>query len=259
MLVGLTATSHATATASVAQATGRAVFEREYAASHGYVDYAVNLTMDLRSKTGKTTQRSLSIKQLESANASTMTLITIDQPKSIRGTGLLTHSHPLVDDDQWLFIPGLNRTKRIAARDRRGAFVGSAFSYEDLADYTVDEFEYDWQRTETCGALTCDVVKRTPVDPYSGYAFQLVWVDQTDHRIRQLHLYDTNGILMKTLTVEDYRPYQVHDRTLLFPHKMHMENVQTGRGTTLIWTTYQFNQGFSASRDFSTNALRRVR
>ncbi len=237
---------------------GRAVMQAEFDASHGYLGYAVNLKMVLTTKSGKTRERTLSIEQLEAAPATVMTMIRFATPKAIRNTGLLTHSHRLDDDDQWIFIPGLNRTKRIAARDRSGAFVGSTFAYEDLADYGVEEFDYEWLREDACGDDLCDVVKRIPHDRYSGYTHHHVWVDRQHKRIRKADLFDGEQRI-KQLTVEDYRPYEVHGRTMLFPHTMHMLNTKTKRATTLLWSTYRFDQEFTEKRNFSTSALRRVR
>jgi hypothetical protein len=40
---------------------------------------------------------------------------------------------------------------------------------------------------------------------------------------------------------------------------MLMSNEQTGKSTELAWRNFQFANGLAADRDFSTNALRRVR
>ena len=165
----------------------------------------------------------------------------------------------MADDDQWLFLPSIKRVKKIASRDRSGPFVGSEFAYEDLADYAVDEFEYEWLREEPCGDLVCDVVARDPADEYSGYLKQHVWVDRAHSRIRAIDYFDEHGEPLKQLRARDFRPYDVGDRTFLQPHTMQMNNLQSGRSTTLEWAGYQYGQGLVESRDFTTNALRRVR
>ena len=238
---------------------GRAVLQAEYEASHGYEDFVAEVEMLRISKTGKQTQRQLTIAQLEVANGTVKTLIGFNRPNDIRGTGLLTFSQPEAEDEQWLYLPRIKRVKKIASRDRTGSFVGSTFSYEDLADTTVDEYDYEWLREAPCGALTCDVVKRTPVDSLSGYAYHEAYVDQVRQRIRRVDYYDGQHALLKRLTASDFRDYQVGERTFHSPHELRMDNLKTGRATVLRWAGYDYRRGLTEKRDFTTNTLKRLR
>ncbi len=243
---------------ALADDRGLAVFQAEYAASRGYGDLVADVKMTLVSKKGRVSLRQMRLRQME-AEGSVKTLVVFDEPKAIRGTGLLTYSHPMADDDQWLYLPRLKRVKKIASRDRSGPFVGSEFAYEDLADYVLEEFSYTWLRQAPCGELTCDVVERVPVDPYSGYSKQVVWVDQERSRMRIIEYFDEDGAPLKTMIASDFRDYVVGDRTYHQPHVMQVQNVQTGRSTKLEWLSYAYGQEFVDSRDFTRNALQRVR
>lgn len=238
---------------------GRAVAEAEYAASHGYVDLDVELEMELRSASGKTAVRKLRLRQMETAGSQVKTLVVFELPRAIADTALLTWSNRDADDDQWLFLPSIKRVKKIASKDRSGPFVGSTFAYEDLADYAVDEFEYDWVRQAACAQLLCDVVERKRKDPYSGYARELVYIDATDHRIRHIEYFDRDDKPLKSLEASAFAEYQTSGRRFVQPHLLTMTNVQTGRSTVLRWSPYRYGAGLNETRDFSTNALRRVR
>jgi len=240
-------------------ARGQAVAEAEYAASHGYVDLDVELEMELRSTNGKTAVRKLRLRQMETADNQVKTLVVFDLPKAIADTALLTWSNRDSDDDQWLFLPSVKRVKKIASKDRSGPFVGSTFAYEDLTDYAVDEFTYNWLRQEACEPLVCDVIERKRRDPYSGYARELVSIDNTDHRIRRIEYFDRDNTRLKTLEAADFAQYTTGDRKFVQPHLMTMTNLQTGRSTVLRWSPYRYGAGLNETRDFSTNALRRVR
>ena len=52
----------------------------------------------------------------------------------MKNTGFLTYDYDASgkDDDQWLYLPALGKTKRIASSDQSGAFMGSDFNYSDL-------------------------------------------------------------------------------------------------------------------------------
>jgi len=66
------------------------------------------------------------------------------EPADVEDTGFLTWAwdDPERDDDQWLYLPALSRSKRIASADKSGSFMGSDFSYADLTDRPIDEYEY---------------------------------------------------------------------------------------------------------------------
>jgi len=66
------------------------------------------------------------------------------EPADVEDTGFLTYDYddPERDDDQWLYLPALSRTKRIASADKSGSFMGSDFSYADMTDRPIQSYEY---------------------------------------------------------------------------------------------------------------------
>jgi hypothetical protein len=72
-----------------------------------------------------------------------LSILFFMSPADVQDTGFLTYDYDGDrDDDQWLYLPALQKTKRIASSDKSGSFVGSDFSYADLTDREVDR--YDW-------------------------------------------------------------------------------------------------------------------
>ena len=65
-------------------------------------------------------------------------------PADVEDTGFLTYDYddPERDDDQWLYLPALSRTKRIASSDKSGSFMGSDFSYADMTKRPLSAYEY---------------------------------------------------------------------------------------------------------------------
>jgi outer membrane lipoprotein-sorting protein len=65
-------------------------------------------------------------------------------PADVKGTGFLSYDFYAgdKDDDQWLYLPELKKTKRIASSDKSSAFMGSDFSYADMTRRVVDEWTY---------------------------------------------------------------------------------------------------------------------
>jgi hypothetical protein len=238
------------------QLQGLALFEEYHRRESGYGDLEVRLRMVLRSAKGRATERELHIKQLEVENDGDRVLAVFDAPANIRGTALLSHAHLDRDDDQWLFLPALKRTKKIASRNKTGPFVGSEFSFEDLSPPEVEKYNYAYVGQEPCGELTCYIVDRFPKDQYSGYKKHRVWLDQQELRFQKVEYTNRRGVLEKRLMFKDY--LRLADQ-FFKPNTMHMENLLTGRGTDLYWYEYVLENNLSADRDFSVNSLRRAR
>jgi len=75
-------------------------------------------------------------------------------PPDVEDTGFLTYDYKdeAKDDDQWLFLPALNRSKRIASSDKSGSFMGSDFSYADMTERPLDDYQYTLMKeTEVAG------------------------------------------------------------------------------------------------------------
>ncbi len=179
-----------------------------------------------------------------------------ETPKSLKGSALLSFSHRVEPDDQWLYLPAVKRVKRIASRNKSGPFLSSEFAFEDLTLQEVEKFTYLFLRKEILDNRECFVVQRKAVDKYSGYSKQVVWLDTEEFRIQKIEYFDRREGLLKTLQVRDYTQY---DGRYWKAGRMFMVNHQTRKSTELVWRDYRFATGLSEERDFSTNSLRRVR
>ena len=85
-------------------------------------------------------------------------LVVFDQPADVRNTAFLVKKHASKDDDRWLYLPGLDLVKRIAASDERTSFVGTHFFYEDISGRHPDEDKHELVETTDTEYL----VKSTP-------------------------------------------------------------------------------------------------
>ncbi len=221
----------------------------------GFQDFQAELNMLLRNRHGEESLREMRSKVLEVVEDGDKTLIVFDRPRDVKGTALLTFSHKIGWDDQWLYLPALKRVKRIASKNKSGPFMGSEFAYEDLASQEVEKYTYEYLRDETYEGMDCFVLERDPVDKYSGYTRQVVWIDKAEYRPQRIEYYDRKNVLLKTLVFEDYQQYLGQ---YWRADRMFMENHQTGKSTLLTWKLYRFRTGLKDT-DFNKNALKRAK
>jgi outer membrane lipoprotein-sorting protein len=221
--------------------------ERRYA---GYGDSSARLRMILRNRQGQASERELRVRALEGADG-TKSLCLFDSPADVKHTVLLTHTHKAQADDQWLYLPSLKRVRRIAAQNKSGSFMGSEFSYEDIATHVLEKYTYHWLRAEVCDGQDCFVIERRPLDRRdSGYLRQIVWIDKQEYRTLKIDYYDRKDSLLKTLTFREYRRYL--DR-FWRPHDMTMVNHQTGKSSQLLWSDLVFRTGLTENEFHPAN------
>ncbi len=241
--------------AQSAEQRGLEIAQAADAYDKGFTDLTANMTMTLRSKTGKTSTRNIRVKTLEVEGDGDKSLSIFDEPADVKGTAMLTYSHGLEADDQWLYLPALKMVKRINSRNKSGPFMGSTFAFEDLSSQEVEKYSYKFLREEACGEWQCYVIERTPEYKYSGYTRQVTWLDKEAYRVVKVEFYDRKKALLKTLVTSDFNQYLGH---YWRPGKMDMMNHLTGKGTLLEWTDYQFQTGLT-DRDFRSQSLKRIK
>ena len=224
----------------------------------GFGNYTADQTMTLRNKRGQESERNLKFSVLENEADGDKSLIVFNRPRDVKGTAMLTHSHKVEDDDQWLFLPALKRVKRISSSNKASSFMGSEFAYEDMTSQEIKKYTYRWLRDEPCGEseeFTCWVSERSPIDKKSGYTRQVSWVDQEEYRVWKVEYYDRKDSHLKTLTVPSYQQYLgKHWRA----DEMMMVNHLTGKSTRLVWQNYAFGADLDDS-DFTKVSLKRAR
>ena len=234
---------------------GLAIAQEADSRDSGFVDYTNDVKMILRNKQGQESTREIRSKTLEVDGDGDKSLTVFDEPRDVKGTALLSFTHKVGPDDQWLYLPALKRVKRIASDNKSGPFMGSEFAYEDITSQEVDKYTYKFLRDDTLDGMDVFVFERYPVDKKSGYTRQITWLDKEHYKERKIEYYDRKNALLKTLTFTDYNQYL---DTFWRAHNMYMVNHQTGKSTTLIQDNYQFQTGLT-DRDFDKNSLKRVR
>ncbi len=190
----------------------------------GFHDLTADMVMTLRNRKGDESIRYVRIRTLEVEGDGDKSISIFDRPRDIKGTAMLTFSHGLEPDDQWLYLPGLKRVKRISSKNKSGPFMGSEFAYEDLSSQELEKYSYKWLKDEPCGDLQCYVIERVPAYKHSGYKRMVSWVDQTEYRAMKVEYFDRKNSKLKTLILSDYNEYL---NQYWRPGDMFMENHQT--------------------------------
>tara|TARA_Y100001956_G_scaffold1729_1_gene2000 strand:- start:3238 stop:4032 length:795 start_codon:yes stop_codon:yes gene_type:complete len=234
---------------------GLEIAKERKARDEGWKDSVATMEMILKNAQGESSTRAMRLKSFEVAGDGDKGLTIFDQPRDVKGTAFLNHSHTVDADDQWLYLPALKRVKRISSRNKSGPFMGSEFAYEDLSSFELEKYTFNYLKEETVSGSATFVLEQTPTDKNSGYTKQLVWLDQQHYRPIKVEFYDRKGALLKTLQFEDYKQYL---NQYWRAHTMAMVNHQTGKSTVLTTSQMDFQTGLN-EKDFEKNVLKRVK
>jgi hypothetical protein len=112
------------------------------------------------------------------------------RPGDIKKTVFLVHKHPDGDDDRWLYLPGLDLVKRIAAGDKRTSFVGSNLFYEDVSGRDLYADSHQLESADD----TYFVLKSTPKDPGEvEFSYYRTWIHKASFIPVRIEYFDKNG------------------------------------------------------------------
>ncbi|MBU1054308.1 MAG: outer membrane lipoprotein-sorting protein [Proteobacteria bacterium] len=234
---------------------GLAIAKEAKQRDEGFDNSEEILTMILKDRRGTERVRQMRILTLERKDDGDWTLSIFDEPADVKGTAMLTYSHGIESDDQWLYLPALKRVKRISSKNRSGRFMGSEFAFEDFSSFELEKFRYKFLNKEACDGEQCFVSEWIPAYEHSGYSKQIVWHDTNEYRIHKIDYYDRRNKLLKTLKLTKYKQYlDKYWRSM----RMDMLNHQTEESTILKFSDYRFKIGLT-KRDFDKNALKRAK
>lgn len=126
-------------------------------------------------------------------------LVVFSQPADVRNTVFLVAKHARGDDDRWLYLPGLDLVKRIAAGDKRTSFVGSHFFYEDVSGRNPAADVHELVATDE----RFYTLRSTPKAPDSvEFAFYTMKIDKTTFLPHTIEYTDKNGRVYRRVVNE---------------------------------------------------------
>jgi hypothetical protein len=146
----------------------------------------IDVEMTLIDKSGKKRLREIRAFGMDRGEDELQLLFFLS-PADLEDTGFLTYDYDESgkDDDQWLYLPALRKTKRIASNDRSGRFMGSDFSYADLTSRDLDQYDYTLMKEAEVGGVKVWQIESVPRTKEeireTGYTKSILFVRQDNY------------------------------------------------------------------------------
>ena len=168
----------------------------------------------------------------------TRQLMMFESPADVKGTGMLSvdYSAGDKDDDQWLYLPSLNKSTRISSGEKSGSFMGTDLSYADMTKIDPSHYQYKLVKpsVKLKNGEECWVIESRPMTAKAknetGYVKSHIWVSKSKLVPMQLKAWVREGKKLKFIKFGDYKLFD----DLWLAHKI---SAKTKRGKKTESTT----------------------
>jgi outer membrane lipoprotein-sorting protein len=241
----------------LAQPNGEALMSRNFHATK-VSGFDGEVTMTLIDGRGEQRVRKMSVRsKLKGNGVDSAVLTRFAHPPDIKGTGFLQIENSAGDDQIWVYLPALGKTRRLTSTNKRDSFFGTDFSYGDILLPAVGKYQHALLKNDNVDQADCFVIESTPLDAKTredtGYGRRRTWVDVRHFVERKVEYYNTNNVLLKTQLTFDVREVEPQTQRWL-PMRREMTNHQTGRKTLYRFDSLDLNKNL-VDNWFSTRQL----
>jgi outer membrane lipoprotein-sorting protein len=186
------------------------------------------------------------------SHGSSKAVLRFTAPAEVKGVALLVVNHPDRSSDQWMWTPAINRERRIALQDRSTRFFGTDFSFEDLEERDIKQFDYKLLGDEVVDGALCWKLQSTPKQSkVSQYSHSYLWIRKDNYTLTQIESYNTEQ-LVRRARYTDIR----NDQGIWTAHQIDMHDLKRNSHTILKIEKLQYNVPMEDSA-FTVEALRR--
>lgn len=165
-------------------------------------------------------------------------------PPDVKGTGILIWDSEGKDDNMWIYMPALRKSRKIVSSEKSKNFMGSEFSNADLAVGNIDDFNYTLIGSETVGQEPCWKIQATPaasqIASDYGMSAKTTWIGQKDFMPRKTVFTDLEGKLWKEMTYSGIKLMDAKSNKY-FISQMEIRNLKNGRFSKMNMTQMTYN------------------
>jgi outer membrane lipoprotein-sorting protein len=200
---------------------------------------------------GKTSEKRWAYERI-GAHGESKSLIRFTAPAEVKGVVLLIVNHSDRASDQWMWTPAIERDRRIALQDRSTRFFGTDFSFEDLEERDLDQYDYTLLGEETIDGTACWSIQSLPKQAKSSqYSKAIVWIAKANYAFMRVDSYVKDQVVRR-LKYSEIRNIQ----GIWTAREMAMTDLRRGSITRLALDKIEYNLPLK-DEDFTLQALRR--
>jgi outer membrane lipoprotein-sorting protein len=205
-------------------------------------DMTAQLEMTLINKRGQERIRKV-VSYRKDYGEDDKTVMFFLEPADVKDTGFLSWNYDdeSKDDDQWLYLPALKKVRRISSSKKADYFMGTDFTYSDMGDREIDDYDYSHLDPEVIDGIECYHIERMPknddVIKETGYGRTEIWVRPDIWVMVKAVFFDKKLKLLKELMVSDIEEID----GIWTAKTMQMDNKQKQHQTIFTFSDITYN------------------
>jgi hypothetical protein len=178
-------------------------------------------------------------------------LIRFLSPAEVEGVAILILHHRNGPSGEWMWTPASGRVRSIAAESRMTRFFGTDFSFEDLEEHDVDQYDCKLLEDASLDGAACWRIEcRSNRANASQYTYSHLWLRKDDYVIAQLENFQ-GPLLMRRIVNRDVRKVQ----GIWTPHVIEISQPARRTRTVLTLEKLEYNVALDEAA-FTVEALR---
>jgi hypothetical protein len=181
------------------------------------------------------------------------TFIRFLSPADIAGTGFLAIAYHDGREEQFLYLPALKRTRRVAGSFRFHRFVNSDFFYEDLERHHPEKYHHELLGEEKYLGSPCFKLRSSPKKKKeSAYGYWIQWITTDGFLPVRIDYYDRKSRLWKRFEALKWQKLQGYWTIL----RSRMIDFKKNHRTELVLQEIVYDQGLDP-KIFTRRSLER--
>lgn len=167
----------------------------------------MDMEMILVDKNGNQRERFIRSFSRDMNQDDTQSIMFFTAPADVKNTGFLSYDYnDERDDDQWLYLPALKKTKRIASSNKDNKFMGSDFTYADMSKRKLENYDYKLLKEAEVRGNKVWVVEAVPKTEKelkeTGYTKSIAFVRQDNYVVVRSVAWVKKGGYLKFMDVK---------------------------------------------------------
>lgn len=193
---------------------------------------SASVSLTITEKNGTIRSRTVRMSSKSYAGGLEKRLIRFIDPPDVRGTAMLIFDNKEGQDEMWIYLPALKKTRRLASSDKGRSFMSSEFTNSDMSSPSTEDFNN--AHAPGSSAAGRFIIESKPVnddkaDEY-GYSRKLSYINPDTWVAERIEFFDFENKLFKVIEITGTSPAE-GDKYIVTA--MSASNLSNGRKSSM--------------------------
>ena len=194
---------------------------------------SATINLSITEKNGTSRKRTISMATKSYPDGLEKRFIKFIEPADVRGTSMLVIDNKNAQDEMWIYLPALRKTRRIVSSEKGKSFMSSEFSNADMSSPTISDFVYTHLAESGLDGhwiIESQPITEVQADEY-GYSKRISYINMDNYQIMKMEFFNFDNELFKTIEISSI--YSLPDGKFLISN-MIANNLLTKRKSEII-------------------------